>query len=87
MRWCTAKLTNIRYALIESLYTTSVISETESQNWKKMFDFLYALASLDFTLVGIHYKCARSADRMTFGGIIQTDHASVQADQCWLCKY
>ena len=52
-----------------------------------MLDFLYALASLDFTLVGIHYKCARSADRMTFGGIIQTDHASVQADQCWLCKY
>ena len=49
---------------------------------KKLLDFLYALASLDFTLVGIHYKCARSADRMTFGGIIQTDHASVQADQC-----
>ena len=64
-----------------------MISETETQNWKKMLDFLYALASLDFTLVGIHYKCARSADRMTFEGIIQTDHASVQADQCWLCKY
>ena len=62
--------------------TTSVISETEAQNWKIYCLIficvgIFRLDSFGYTSVPAH---------VTFGGIFQTDHASAQADH-GSCKY